>query len=138
MAASDRRPVLSFLGAARTVTGSRFLLETPAARILVDCGLCQERDLQSRNWEPLPVPADRLDAVLLTHAHLDHCGLLPRLETQGFRGRIYCTGPTAEIAKIVMLDSARLQAEDVENKRRRHEREGQDRAAPSCSPVQRG
>ncbi len=92
--------------------------------MLVDCGLCQERELQSKNWEPFPVPADRLDAVLLTHAHLDHCGLLPRLAREGFRGRVFGTGPTAEIAKIVMLDSARLQAEDAEHKSRRHEREG--------------
>lgn len=130
MAAANDQPVLSFLGAAKTVTGSRFLVETRAARVLVDCGLCQERELQSRNWEPFPVPADRLDAVLLTHAHLDHCGLLPRLAKEGFRGRIHCTGPTAEIAKIVMLDSARLQAEDVENKKKRHEREGRTSPRP--------
>jgi metallo-beta-lactamase family protein len=130
MAASDSAPVLSFLGAARTVTGSRFLLETSAARVLVDCGLCQERELQSRNWEPFPVPADRLDAVLLTHAHLDHCGLLPRLAKEGFRGRVYGTGPTGEIAKIVMLDSARLQAEDVEHKQRRHQKEGRQGPHP--------
>jgi metallo-beta-lactamase family protein len=128
MGTLDSESSLSFLGAAKTVTGSRFLLETAGARVLVDCGLCQERDLQSKNWEPLPVPADRLDAVLLTHAHLDHCGLLPRLEREGFRGGVFCTGPTAEIAKIVMLDSARLQAEDVEHKQWRHERDG--RASP--------
>src|SRR5512137_951130 len=97
-------PRLTFLGAARSVTGSRFLLETAGARILVDCGLSQERDLQGRNWEPFPIPPDRLDAVLLTHAHLDHCGLLPRLAREGYRGPIYATGPTAEIARIVMLD----------------------------------
>ncbi|MCX7031818.1 MAG: MBL fold metallo-hydrolase, partial [Spirochaetes bacterium] len=115
---------LTFLGAARCVTGSRYLLDTGRSRVLVDCGLQQERDLQSRNWEPLPVPPDRLDAVLLTHAHLDHCGLLPRLVKQGFRGSVFCTAPTAEIARIVMLDSARIQVEDVEHKRWRLEKKG--------------
>jgi metallo-beta-lactamase family protein len=117
-------PTITFLGAARSVTGSRYLLETGSARLLVDCGLHQERDQQSLNWDPLPVPAERLDAVLLTHAHLDHCGLLPRLVKQGFRGTVFATGPTAEIAGIVMLDSARLQMEDVQHKLRRHEQRG--------------
>jgi metallo-beta-lactamase family protein len=124
MAGSSSAPMhLSFLGAARSVTGSRFMLEANGARVLVDCGLAQERDLQSKNWEPFPVAPDRLDAVLLTHAHLDHCGLLPRLVREGFRGSIFATAPTAEIARIVMLDSARLQREDVEQKKRRHEKE---------------
>jgi metallo-beta-lactamase family protein len=114
---------LSFLGAARSVTGSRFLLEAGETRVLVDCGLSQERDMQSKNWEPFPVAPDRINAVLLTHAHLDHCGLLPRLVAEGFKGSIYATAPTAEIAKIVMLDSARLQTEDVEQKKKRHQKE---------------
>ena len=122
---------LSFLGAARSVTGSRFLLEADATRLLVDCGLSQERDMQSRNWEPFPVAPDRIDAVLLTHAHLDHCGLLPRLAKEGFRGPVYATGPTAEIARIVMLDSARIQVEDVEQKKARHGRERR----PSPHPL---
>jgi metallo-beta-lactamase family protein len=122
---------LSFLGAARCVTGSRYLLDTGRARVLVDCGLQQERDLQSRNWEPLPVPPDRIDAVLLTHAHLDHCGLLPRLVKQGFRGSVFATAPTAEIARIVMLDSARIQVEDVEHKRYRHEKRGRTPPLPT-------
>jgi metallo-beta-lactamase family protein len=115
---------LTFLGAARCVTGSRYLLDTGRSRVLVDCGLHQERDQQALNWDPPAVPADRIDAVLLTHAHLDHCGLLPRLVRQGFRGPVFCTAPTAEIARIVMLDSARLQVEDVERKQRRHEEQG--------------
>jgi metallo-beta-lactamase family protein len=114
---------LTFLGAARSVTGSRFQLTTDSSTLMVDCGLSQERSMQEKNWEPFPTPPDRLDEVLLTHAHLDHCGLLPRLVHQGFRGPIYATGPTAEIARIVMLDSARLQREDVEQKKRRHEKE---------------
>ena len=115
---------LSFLGAAKSVTGSRFLLEANGATVLVDCGLSQERDMQGKNWEPFPIPPDRMDALLLTHAHLDHCGLIPRLVKEGFRGKIFSTGPTAEIARIVMLDSARLQVEDVENKKSRDSREG--------------
>jgi metallo-beta-lactamase family protein len=132
MASSSLR--LSFLGAAKSVTGSRFLLETDRAHIMVDCGLSQERDMQSKNWEPFPVAPDRINAVLLTHAHLDHCGLLPRLVTEGFRGPIYATAPTAEIAKIVMLDSARLQTEDVEQKKKRHKKE--QRSSPhSLAPL---
>ena len=112
---------LTFLGAARCVTGSRYLLDTGRSRVLVDCGLQQERDLQSRNWEPLPVHPDRLDAVLPTHAHLDHCRLY-RLVKQD-SGTVFCTGPTAEIARIVMLDSARIQMEDAEHKQYRHEKQ---------------
>ena len=115
---------LSFLGAAQNVTGSRYLVEANGHRLLVDCGLYQERDLRGRNWDPFPVPPDSIDAVLLTHAHLDHCGLLPKLVKEGFAGKIHCTEATAEIAQIVLLDSAHLQEEDAEYKRRRHEREG--------------
>ena len=114
---------LQFLGAAENVTGARYLLTVNDTRILVDCGLYQERDFLQRNWDPFPIPPQRLDAVLLTHAHIDHCGYLPRLVRDGFRGRIYATAATAEIAKIVLLDSAGLQKEDSEFKRRRHERE---------------
>lgn len=114
---------LKFLGAARNVTGSCYLLETSQTRLLVDCGLYQERKFQSRNWAPFPVPPDSLDAILLTHAHIDHCGLLPKLVKGGFRDRIYCTAATAEIAKIMLLDSASLQQEDAEFKRKRHQRE---------------
>ena len=115
---------LSFLGAARNVTGSRFLVEADGLRILVDCGLYQERDLRGRNWDPFPIPPKTIVAVLLTHAHLDHCGLLPKLVREGFGGKIYCTAATAEIARIILLDSAHIQEEDAEYKRRRHQREG--------------
>lgn len=115
---------LSFLGAARNVTGSRYLLETCDVRILVDCGLYQERKLRVRNWEPFTIPPNTIDAVLLTHAHIDHCGLLPKLVREGFQGRIYCTSATSEIAQIILLDSAHLQEEDAEFKQRRHKREG--------------
>jgi metallo-beta-lactamase family protein len=122
---------LSFLGAAGGVTGSCYLVETEGRRIFVDCGMFQERGQSERNWKPFAVAPDRIDAVLLTHAHLDHCGLLPRLAREGFRGPIYCTAPTAEMGRIVMLDSARLQAEDAENKRKRHEREGRKGPYPA-------
>jgi len=115
---------LKFLGAAKNVTGSRHLLEANGVRILVDCGLYQERQFRKRNWDAFAVPPDSIDAVLLTHAHLDHCGLLPKLVREGFKGKIYCTAATAEIAKIILLDSAHLQEEDAEFKRKRHEREG--------------
>lgn len=113
-----------FLGAARNVTGSRFLLESGATRLLVDCGMYQERELASRNWEPFPASPSTLDALLLTHAHLDHCGLLPKLVREGFRGRIYCTEATAELIRITLMDSAHIQEEDALLKKKRHEREG--------------
>jgi metallo-beta-lactamase family protein len=115
---------LSFLGASRGVTGSRFRIEANGVRLLVDCGLYQERQFQSRNWDPFPVPPQSLDAVLLTHAHLDHCGLLPKLVREGFDRPIYCTAATAELAEIILLDSAKIQEQDAEYKQRRHEREG--------------
>jgi len=115
---------LSFLGAARNVTGSRHLLEANGVRILVDCGLYQERHFKERNWDTFPIPAKSIDSVLLTHAHLDHCGLLPKLVREGFTGKIYCTKATAEIAMVILLDSAHIQEEDAEHKRKRHERQG--------------
>jgi len=115
---------LTFLGASQGVTGSRFRIEANGVRFLVDCGLYQERQFQSRNWDPFPVPPQSLDAVLLTHAHLDHCGLLPKLVREGFNGPIYCTSATADLAEIILLDSAKLQEQDAEYKKRRHEREG--------------
>jgi len=115
---------LSFLGAAQNVTGSRYLVEINGARLLIDCGLYQERELRARNWDPFPTPPGEIDAVLLTHAHLDHCGLLPKLVREGFSGPIHCTSASAEIADIVLLDSAHLQEEDAEYKQKRHEREG--------------
>jgi metallo-beta-lactamase family protein len=115
---------LSFLGAARNVTGSRYCLEVNGLRLLIDCGLYQEREYRSRNWDPFPVPPETVDAVLLTHAHLDHCGLLPKLVRDGFRGPIYCTAATSDIAEIMLRDAARLQEEDAAFKKSRHEREG--------------
>jgi metallo-beta-lactamase family protein len=115
---------LRFLGAAQNVTGSRHLLEANGGKVLIDCGLYQERDFKARNWEPFVVPPNTIDAVLLTHAHLDHCGLLPKLVRDGFKGKIYCTAATAEIAQIILLDSAKIQEEDAKYKRKRHKKEG--------------
>jgi len=107
-----------------SVTGSKYLLEVDRQRILIDCGLYQERSLRGRNWESLPVAPDTIDAVVLTHAHLDHCGLLPKFVRDGFRGRIYCTPATADLVRIMLIDSAAIQEEDAVFKRKRHEREG--------------
>ncbi len=115
---------LQFLGAAQNVTGSRHLLQVDGTRLLIDCGLFQERQFRERNWEAFTIPPASINAVLLTHAHLDHCGLLPRLVKEGFKGKIYCTAATGDIARIILLDSAKLQQEDAEFKRKRHEREG--------------
>jgi metallo-beta-lactamase family protein len=105
---------LTFLGAARTVTGSKYLLDTGTARLLVDCGLFQGlKELRERNWAPFPVPPESIDAVVLTHAHLDHVGLLPRLVAQGYGGLVFCTPGTADLARIVLPDSARIQQEDA-------------------------
>jgi metallo-beta-lactamase family protein len=110
---------LTFLGAARTVTGSKYLLEVDGARLLVDCGLFQGlKELRERNWQPLPVEASSIDAVILTHAHLDHCGFLPRLVAEGFTGRVFCTQGTGQLCRIVLPDAGRLQEEDAESANR--------------------
>ncbi|NML31208.1 MBL fold metallo-hydrolase RNA specificity domain-containing protein [Paraburkholderia antibiotica] len=106
---------LTFLGASETVTGSRYLLEEPGLRILVDCGLFQGvKNLRLRNWAPLPVPADSIDAVILTHAHIDHSGYLPLLARSGFHGPVYCTPGTAALCEIMLPDSAKLQEEEAD------------------------
>jgi metallo-beta-lactamase family protein len=115
---------LTFLGAARNVTGSCYLLESQDSRVLIDCGMYQERKYQERNWQPFPFDPQSLDAVFLTHAHLDHCGLLPKLVRDGYKGKIYCTQATADIAQIILLDAAKLQEEDAIYKAKRHKREG--------------
>ena len=105
---------LEFLGGAGTVTGSKFLVTAGGTRVLVDCGLYQGlKQLRLRNWAPLPVEPGSLDAVVLSHAHLDHSGLLPVLVKQGFRGPIHCTRPTAELCGILLPDSGHLHEEDA-------------------------
>jgi metallo-beta-lactamase family protein len=107
---------IKFLGAAGTVTGSKFLLETEGKKILIDCGLFQGlKHLRELNWTDFPIPVSEVDCVLLTHGHLDHIGYLPRLVKQGFKGKVYCTPPTADLAEIVLKDSAKIQEEDAEN-----------------------
>jgi len=107
---------ITFLGAAGTVTGSKHLLQAGGLRVLVDCGLFQGlKELRLRNWEPLPIVPSSIDAVVLTHAHLDHCGYLPRLVAAGFHGRVYCTPATRELCGLVLTDSAHLQEEDAKH-----------------------
>lgn len=110
---------LTFLGAARTVTGSKYLLETGASKVLIDAGLFQGlKELRERNWQDLPIAASDIDAIVLTHAHLDHVGYLPRIVAQGFRGRVFCTAGTQELCRIVLPDSGRIQEEDADNANR--------------------
>lgn len=105
---------LTFLGAAGTVTGSKYLLESERHRVLVDCGMFQGlKALRERNWAEMPVPPSSVASVVLTHAHLDHCGLLPRLVSKGFGGRIFCTPGTSDLCKLVLADAAHLQEEDA-------------------------
>ncbi|MCA9830350.1 MAG: MBL fold metallo-hydrolase [Dehalococcoidia bacterium] len=106
---------IAFHGAAGTVTGSRFLLESGETSVLVDCGQFQGlKPLRLRNWDKPPFNPGELNAVLLTHAHIDHSGMLPRLVKEGFRGPIYTTPATADLARILLLDAARIQEEDAE------------------------
>ena len=105
----------SFFGGAGSVTGSKFLLEARGKRILVDCGLFQGlKELRLRNWAPFPTDASRIDAVIITHAHIDHSGYLPRLVKEGFKGRIYASRATFELAKIMLPDSAKIMEEEAE------------------------
>src|SRR5438132_11667012 len=105
---------LTFLGAAGTVTGSKHLLDLGSHRVLVDSGLFQGlKELRLRNWAAVPIDPLRIDAVVLTHAHLDHWGYLPRLVAGGFRGRVFCTPGTRELCSLVLPDSAHIQEEDA-------------------------
>jgi metallo-beta-lactamase family protein len=111
---------ITFLGAAGTVTGSRHLLEIGEQKMLIDCGLFQGRkEDRLRNWESFPIPADSIDRVFLTHAHIDHTGWLPRLVREGFNGPVHCTTTTSDLCRIMLKDSAHLQEEDAKwaNKR---------------------
>lgn len=108
------QPTIQFLGAAGTVTGSRFLLSYQGTRVLIDCGMFQGlKELRLKNWADFAVEPETIDAVVLTHAHLDHCGYLPRLVKLGFRGPVYLTEYTGKLAEVILRDSARIQTEDA-------------------------
>ena len=110
---------LSFWGAAGTVTGSKYLIETDRARVLIDCGLFQGgHELRDRNWQEPPFNAASVDAVIITHARIDHTGYLPRFVSHGFRGPVYCSRGTADLLKILLPDSARLQEEEADYRNR--------------------
>lgn len=107
-------PKIRFLGAAGTITGSRFLMTCGETKVMVDAGLFQGlKELRLKNWDPLPLDPSEIDAVILTHAHLDHCGYLPRLVKDGFRGKIHATEYTGSLADVILRDSARIQTEDA-------------------------
>jgi metallo-beta-lactamase family protein len=111
---------LSFHGAARTVTGSKYLLEANGSKILVDAGMFQgPGELRQLNWDPPPFDPTSLNAIVLTHTHIDHIGYLPRLVKAGFRGPVYTSAPTADLAEIALLDSAKLQEEDADYRNRK-------------------
>src|SRR5512133_3222680 len=125
-------PSIRFLGAAGTVTGSRFLVESPAARVLVDAGLFQgPKELRLRNRAPFPVDPASLDAVVLTHAHLDHSGALPQLGRDGLRARVHCTPATRDLAALLLPDSGRLQEEEARYANQR----GYSKHAPNAQPL---
>lgn len=121
---------LQFLGANRQVTGSRYRVEAAGSGVLLDCGMFQERDELHRNWEPSPAPPESVEALLLTHAHLDHSGLIPRFVAEGFGGPIMTTPATIDLARIVLEDAAHIQEEDAAYKKRRHRAEGRSGPHP--------
>lgn len=120
---------ITFWGAARTVTGSCHLVETSGATLLLDCGMFQGHE-EGRNREPFPFSAEEIDYLILTHAHLDHCGMIPRLVREGFKGRVISTPPTADIARLILLDAAHLQEEEAEREARKAARRGEPPPAP--------
>lgn len=107
---------ITFLGATRVVTGSKYLIENKETKILVDCGLFQgEFNLRQRNWQELPIPPSEIKAIVLTHAHIDHTGYIPRLVKQGFKGNIYCSQATFELCSILLPDSGKIAEEDAKH-----------------------
>jgi metallo-beta-lactamase family protein len=140
---------LHFLGANRQVTGSRYCLEVDGRKIMIDCGMFQERAYLERNWEPSPIPPREIDALLLTHVHIDHSGLIPRLVHQGFAGPIYCTPASVPLADVLLRDAAEIQMEEAAYKQKRHAKEGRRSKYPydplfdtrdveRCLPLFRG
>jgi metallo-beta-lactamase family protein len=123
---------IRFLGAAQTVTGSRFLVRCDAGQVLVDAGLFQgSKEIRQRNWQPFPVEPQELDAVVVTHAHVDHTGALPLLARSGFRGPIYCTPATRDLAQLLLPDAARLQEEEARYANDR----GYSKHTPAARPL---
>src|SRR5690349_144159 len=111
---------VKFLGAAQSVTGSRYLIELDGFQFLFDCGLFQGlKELRLRNWDEFPMAPSEIDAVVISHAHIDHIGYLPRLVREGFNGPVYCTSPTADLIQISLLDSAKLQEEEADYARKK-------------------
>ncbi len=122
---------LQFLGATRQVTGSQYCLQTDGTKLLIDCGMFQERDQLDRNWAPFPLKVRDVTALLLTHAHVDHCGLTPKLVREGYRGPIYATGATVDLIELALRDAAEIQAEDAAFKKKRHKKEGRQGQFPA-------
>ena len=122
---------LHFLGANRQVTGSRYCLETAHSRVMIDCGLFQERQFKTRNWRKCPIPPESINALVLTHAHIDHCGLIPRLVGEGLNAPLFMTAPTADLVEIMLRDAAHIQSEDLAYKKKRHRKEGRKGPHPN-------
>ena len=128
---ADRSLELTFHGAAGTMTGSCMEFALGDERLLVDCGLFQgSRSLEALNLEPFAFDPGRIRAVVLTHAHIDHCGLLPKLAAAGFAGPVWCTGPTADLLEFMLADAGRIQEMDAERRNRRRDRAGERPFAP--------
>ena len=126
---------LTFCGAAGTVTGSCFLLSTGAQKVLIDCGMFQGSKTEKQlNYDPFPFDAADIDCTLLTHAHIDHAGLLPKLTRAGFQGPIYATAPSVDLCSVMLPDSASIQEMEVENLNRRNRRRGR----PEVTPIYTG
>ena len=112
---------LTFLGGVGTVTGSKTIVETESHRVLIDCGLFQGlKNLRELNRMQFPIAPTSIDSMVLTHAHLDHCGYIPLLVKNGFKGPIHCTSPTAELVSIILKDSAKIQEEDAARANKYH------------------
>ncbi|MEN6462503.1 MAG: MBL fold metallo-hydrolase [Syntrophomonas sp.] len=123
---------LKFLGATKTVTGSFFVLDTERTRFAVDCGLCQgSKEIKTRNYQEFVVDPKSIDFLILTHAHIDHSGLIPKLSAHGFKGPIYCSHATEELVKVMLPDSGYIQESEVERKNRKLKRAG----SPLLEPI---